>query len=534
MRVLIVTLLLHTSLTGFTQSIPIFRAKADSLKRIVRDERFNSRKEKVINTTEDLDTTSASYKVKSLNLNNPNENFAVETYREVERINNSLMDDLIKSEIPTQYERDVSSKTRKLIAIVEQGYLLALVRRQILELPDTLIGDWLRNKLKLAISEEMVLYAQKNYPVYSYPSDRRQAAKFISIRTGNDLFTVAGLSSLFMPADKYIKDGNLFFQRNDDRDYTGSFLLEVGTDYLNLLKRKPVNSYQTFLYGFDVYTPYFRDSTMFPNPDSYNQSDRPHASFQYFGWTRNSISRLDNIRWTLGLKVGKIGGAAGAKFQTVLHQDISYSPRPRGWDAQIANGGRLGISFEYKRERQWHLNRNANIASNSISNVYASTLVEGKLGTYMTYGAAGISLSNKPFKQNNPNFIGTYSREARHKLFWQHLMYRVSFVSYAMVHNTMLEGYGIIKTTEDKNDAITPKSSYVLRGDQVRPYFYMLNITLSYSTRYTTFFYNWKSISPETYLGDIGIPSPASGIRMDISNRWHHFAELGMAFRLLK
>ena len=516
------------ALPTYAQDLKSFRDKYDSLKEITKGERFNSRLEKVINTNEEVDTSSRSYKLKTLSL----ERGEAETYKRLHELNSSMMELLITIEKPTEFEKEVSTATRYAISVMDGGYELALARRSILENND--LSDWMRNKLKMAISERMAIYAQENYPVYAYPSDKRQAAKFVSIRSGNDLFTVAGLASFAMPADEYIRDGNLLFQRNDDRDYTGSFLVEIGTDYLSLLKRKPVNSYQTFLYGFDVYTPYFRNAAKFPNPDSYNVQDRPHASFQYFGWTRNSLSRINNIRSTLGIKAGKIGGSAGAKFQTALHQDISYSPRPRGWDAQIANGGRVGISFEYKRERQWHLNKKKKLGVNSIGNFFLSGLMEGKIGTYMTYGAAGLSLSNKGFQQNNTNFIGVYDRTSTHDLFWHHFMYRVSFTSYAMIHNTMLEGYGIVNTSEDKSDPLTPKSVYTLRGDQVRPYFHMLNITLSYSTRYATYFYNWKSISPETNLGDIGIPSPASGLSMDISNRWHHFAELGVAFRILK
>ena len=519
---------LSAALSSPAQDLKSFRDKYDSLKTMTSDEHFNSRLEQVINTEEEVDTTSRSYKLKTLSLEKGEGKF----YKRLKELNSSMMEIIITIEKPTEFEKEISAATRYAISTMDGGYELALARRSIMENDE--LSDWMRNKLKLAISERIAIYSQENYPVYAYPSDKRQAAKFVSIRSGNDLFTVAGLASFAMPADEYISDGNLFFQRNDDRDYTGSFLLEIGTDYLSLLKRKPVNTYQTFLYGFDVYTPYFRNAATFPNPDSYNTLDRPHASFQYFGWTRNSLTRKNNTRATLGLKAGKIGGSAGAKFQTALHQDISYSPRPRGWDAQIANGGRVGISFEYKRERQWHINKKAKLGGNSIGNLYLSGLMEGKLGTYMTYGALGLSLSNKGFQQNNSNFIGMYSRTSKHNLFWHHFMYRVSFTSYKMIHNTMLEGYGIVNTSEDKSDLLTPKSVYTLRRDQVRPYFHMLNITLSYSTRYATFFYNWKSISPETYLGNIGIPSPASGITMDISNRWHHFAELGVAFRILK
>jgi hypothetical protein len=59
---------------------------------------------------------------------------------------------------------------------------------------------------------------------------------------------------------------------------------------------------------------------------------------------------------------------------------------------------------------------------------------------------------------------------------------------------------------------------------------YVLNTTISYTTRFATLFYNWKSISPETNLAGIGINSPASGKEMNIAKRWQHFAEIGFTF----
>lgn len=120
-------------------------------------------------------------------------------------------------------------------------------------------------------------------------------------------------------------------------------LIEIGTDFFAFLRKRATKSYQTLLYGFDVYTPYFKDSTIFSADTSFNTKDRPHASFQYVGWSKKGLSRNGKYKWASTIKFGKIGGKAGAKFQNALHQDISYSPRPKGWDAQIANGGRIGL-----------------------------------------------------------------------------------------------------------------------------------------------------------------------------------------------
>jgi len=280
-----------------------------------------------------------------------------------------------------------------------------------------------------------------------------------------------------------------------------------------------------------VYTPYFRDKNLFATDTSFNVNDRPHATFQYFGWSRKALSFDSKKRWQVSLKVGKIGGGAGAKFQNVLHQDISYSPRPRGWGAQVANGGRIGFSIEYKWEKQWGDHR---------SKVLPSFFFDAKLGTYMTTAGAGLQLSNRTFAKSNPNFITLYKRrtiESVSSLIRHRLMYNLAFSAYGIKHNTMLEGYGLFSTNEDKNDRFTPRSLYILKSDDVKRITMLANVSLSYSTKYITYFYNWKLFSPETKKGKIGIPSPWSGpngehAEMDVSKRWHHFAEIGVSFNI--
>ena len=448
-------------------------------------------------------------------------------------INNAelpLMDLLIRLEAPTMYNEKVNPVTRRVIASRKDIYTLILLERTIVENLDSNL--FLKEKLLSEISAQVNLLTKASYPYYTYETRKKQAVKFISIRSGNDLFTMAGLfSTLVLPKNQELKDGGIIFQRNDDRDYTGSLLIEVGTDYLNTLRRRPIKSYQTVLYGFDVYTPYFKK---FTSDTSTNRLDRPHASFHYFGWSKKGLAKSDRYRWATTVKFGKIGGSAGAKFQNVLHQDISYSPRPQGWGAQIANHGRVGISFEAQQEIQfkklhWHLEDNPN--PDHFGHLYLTPYFEERLGTYMTTAAGGLYLTNKSFRQNNHNFINHRPRQTVFGRF-HHLMYRVGFVTTYVKHNTMLEGYGIINTREKDADPLTPYSMYYMARERIRPFYHTFNIALSYTSRYATFFYNWKSISPETKNTNIGVPSPASGEEMNIANRWHHFAEIGLTFNL--
>ncbi len=443
---------------------------------------------------------------------------------------------LLEAECATRFEKGISSNTQSLISLLKESpsnlqektddlYVLVQLERALNE--DTVISFHLKEKLINAVSKEMVLFADNEYPYYTYNTKNKKIIKFISIRSGNDLFTLAGLFSVTLqPANKYVNDGNIIFQRNDDRDYTGSVLIEVGSDYFNTRRRRPLKTYQTVLYGFDVYTPYFSDTLKFANDTAFNILDRPHASFQYFGWSKKGISRGNTYRWATIIKVGRIGGDIGGKFQNVVHQDVSNSPRPRGWAAQIANGGRLGISLEFE---QGFLQRQ--IMTGFTKNLWVSAFAEEKIGSYMSNASLGLRLSNKSFRQNNHNFINHRKKQIVNS--WlEHFMYAVSFSSTYVQHNTMLEGYGFFNSIEEDNDALTPESKYFLRRDQVRRFTYLLNVTISYTARYGTFFYNWKSISPETYLSNIGVPSLASGNEMNIGNRWHHFAELGITFNL--
>ncbi len=472
--------------------------------------------------------------------------------KNVNRIGQDLLKLLIEMERPTKSDKNISPATRALLTTKDDPYVLVLLERAInesdlfilrcrvhpkidhskgscvLSRPEPL---HLKDKLLKEVSKQINSLTKDLYPYYNYNTKEKQVIKFASIRSGNDLFTLAGLyDEFFMPKNKYMKDGGVFFQRNDDRDYTGSFLIELGTDYFKTLRKRPIKTYQTIFYGFDVYTPYFRDSIIFATDTSFNVLDRPHASFQYFGWSKKGLSKTNRYKWSTTVKFGKIGGQAGAQFQNALHQDISYSPRPRGWGAQIANGGRIGFSLELKEEfypieysKKW------SSRENDWKKLFSSFFAEQRIGTYMTTLGLGVQLSNKSFQQNNHNFIEHRIRQTTYNLL-DHLMYNIAFSATYVIHNTMLEGYGIMSTQEKSNDYLTPYSRYYLDHDQVRRINYVLNTTVSYTTRFATIFYNWKSISPETTLSNIGIPSPNSGKPMNIHKRWHHFAEIGFTF----
>ncbi|MDF2449500.1 MAG: hypothetical protein K0R26_2004 [Bacteroidota bacterium] len=148
----------------------------------------------------------------------------------------------------------------------------------------------------------------------------------------------------------------------------------------------------------------------------------------------------------------------------------------------------------------------------------------------------------KPFELfsgiSTPGLLGVYnllitikSQRKTHKQgvynFLDHVMYNISFKATGVCHNTMLEGYGMFYTT----DKLVPISVYVLEKEQVKRLIYTANVTLSYTTRYGTLFYNWFAFSPETKLQSTKTSNPNS-YNINLANRWHHFSEIGLSFNI--
>lgn len=425
----------------------------------------------------------------------------------------------IETDPAKRFGKELTPESKRYLLKITDPYMLFLFERAVNddrrafwpEGEDSTVFQDVKQRILEETHNLMHLQMKSLYPYYTYETTHKKVLSFISLRVGNDLFV------------------RPLFIKNFDRDYTGSLMLEFGTDYLNPGRRRPIKSYQTFFYGFDVFTPQFNDSTKFKEFNSFDSLDRPHASFQYIGWSKKGLSRYNYLRWSTTLKVGVIGSKIGEVFQTVLHQDVSYSLRPRGWDAQIAKGGRLGFSFETKHEYQFKL-RESSFSPNSFLNVYFVPSIDLKFGTYMTNGALGIGFTNKKFAKNNHNFINFRHNSGNFNL-WDHLMYSVRFSGTYVVHNTMLEGYGILRYKEYESDSLTPKSVYRLQWDQVKRMVFAGNVSLSYTARNFTLFYNFFIFSPETKLGYLYTTTDTYK-NIDLGKRWHSFAEIGATFNL--
>lgn len=437
--------------------------------------------------------------------------------KEMEENAQSLSRDLMALERPHLANTHVTPETALLLSIIGKAYTLMLIA-DFLERETTDTNAYYMTRLAQEVQDRLytINYYQSGH--YVYKNNKKTPIKFIHVQSGNDLFRPASVSSGLANA------GGLF-QRNDDMDYTGSLRIEIGTDYLNTYRRRGLKSYQVLYYGFDVYTPYFKDLSIFSKADTFNVNDRPHGSFQYFGWGKRGLSVNNAFRWSIDVKMGIIGSDIGYRFQKTLHQDVSDSPLPRGWGAQIANGGRLGWSVEYYPE--WQLGK-----TNPARRHHLQTGLDLKLGSFMTHGGLMLRWSNKRFSELTHHNIGIYKRG-----FCNNIHYALQGTLYYIQHNSMLQGYGITRPLETSTDTLFRISRYRLADNQVRNITGFGQLIIAYTFKNTTVYYQYRVYSPETFLGVTGSLRPGGTSPddiIDLTNRWHRFGVLGISFNLLQ
>ena len=186
------------------------------------------------------------------------------------------------------------------------------------------------------LSNRLRQLTKQRFYKFGYTEISEQCVKDVVVFTNNDMFT----------------DFNTF-DFNQDMNHTGGIHLSIGTDKLKMRLLPFINgdnivSYQAFETGFDVYTPYLRDTNQIIKELSYSH-DRPFASTFYFGRIKYRLHKKGHIRHTGHFNLMIIGGSQGRFFQELLHKDfIVSSIKPIGWDHQISNGGRLGYTIHHK------------------------------------------------------------------------------------------------------------------------------------------------------------------------------------------
>jgi hypothetical protein len=367
-----------------------------------------------------------------------------------------------------------------------------------------------REKLISAISLEMKIMADNTYPWYNYETQDKRILKGIQLEHGNDLLTF-----------------NLF-QTNNDMDYTGALKLSLITDLFKMRIGPVKKSYQVFTYGGEVYTPYFRDTTIFIKNDTFHVLDRPHASFHYIGFENHGIGDKSWARWAVDIKVGIMGGRFGYNFQNILHRDISLSPAPVGWDAQIAYPGRLAIQTRFKYEHII-LPKTANKTGSRIR-FFPTGSAEIAAGYFMTYGQIGLNISTHNFNYKNSHstlsktrYSNQVDRMRRIRLFGDYDI-ALRYVK----HNSTLEGFGMFKTKEDSLESFAQKSIYRIPEDNVKRVVLYNNFTVGLQFPSFNVFYRYSIKSPE--FRSQGFFKDANGDPVVPTTRWHHWATIGATF----
>lgn len=139
-----------------------------------------------------------------------------------------------------------------------------------------------------------------------------------------------------------------------------------------------------FTLGHNIYTP--EDITI----ASLQEDDRPWAAFLYTSIGLSTVERnhIDDIEITLGV-VGP--EAFGEDIQRFVHENISDSPSPEGWDNQIKFEPGVILSWQ----RRWPAALALDAGDYRLAfepNINAS------VGNIYTYAGAGVMLSFGPYQ----------------------------------------------------------------------------------------------------------------------------------------
>lgn len=311
---------------------------------------------------------------------------------------------------------------------------------------------------------------------FGFTDVSRQNVKDISVFTHNDMFT----------------DFNLFGM-NKDMNHTGGLHLNIGTDKMKMRLLPYINndnivSYQMFETGFDVYTPYIRDTNQIIKELSYAH-DRPFASTFYFGRVKYRLHKNGHIRHTGRFDLMIIGGSQGRFFQELLHKDfIVSSIKPVGWDHQIAEGGRLGFTVHHKFDfllispnaalfERWKCDKMR------FFNPFLS--LESRFSYDRTFIGASLNFSSRDFFNSSGNH-GDFKLSRLQKV---RVDYVLGFDLQYTIHNSTISDFGMFKRYNDDPYDDEYTSYYYMSRDQLIPWIWKAHLRFNFRYRQATFFY---------------------------------------------
>ena len=230
-----------------------------------------------------------------------------------------------------------------------------------------------------------------------------------------------------------------------DKHYTSGvmlsyFPLKPAPDWVNSsikglgLSVAPDEVAVEYSFGNTIFTPQDFEATQ-PLPDQ-----RPWAGHTFVSFAAMRKPQVINSYLTVGdrlsVTLGLVGPASGGEqAQTILHEAIS-SPKPGGWDYQLANEPTLNLHYL----RRWHFYQP--LVSNYELELSPSASLA--LGSPYTYGGLGFMLRLGPNLSQDfgppaiqPNYAGSSYFAAGKPWHW----YLMAGVEYRyMQYNLFLDG----------------------------------------------------------------------------------------------
>ena len=388
-----------------------------------------------------------------------------------------------------------------------------------------------------AVRNRYTAILDREVSMYRFSESSKKVLKAIYVEHANDFFSIP----------KY----------NDDRDMTGAFRIELFTDLFKMRLFSPYSdrwwnlngrewyAYQSVFVGGEGYTPFLRDTTIFVNDTSYDRNDRPYASTQYFGRAKYRMHKNGRIRIFSQFKLGSIGSSSPGSIQSALHRDLTIgSVRPNGWGAQIAAGGRISAQYEVSHEflllgENWFFTKGLTKWNTFKGKKWINVSIfdELKLGHDMTSVGVGLGLSNMGFKERggiDMPFIERKPGAGLKNFFTKTFVFSYRFLYRYVVHNSMLEGYGIFKQTPDE-DPTSPRDRWVLTGKQVRRHVQIHEVSLNFRLRFCGIKIKQTFMSPEYRLPVNNMIYPFAGGGQPGKHNtspWNHTGTLGFYFKI--
>ncbi len=375
-------------------------------------------------------------------------------------------------------------------------------------------------KKMVVLKERLLELSEEKYYKYDYTAISNKKFKDISVHSDNDVFMPTG---------------------NQDMNLTGGLHIDIGTDFMKMRLLPYINgdnilSYQTFNCGFDVLTPYIRDTNDVLKLLSYSH-DRPFASTQYFGRTKYRLHRRGHIRHTGKFQLVIIGGQIAPFFQKLLHKDVAVtSIKPVGWHNQIGNGGRLGFKVYHKFDFML-LSEHTSIFNTQTPffkylNPFIS--VDGQVSHEKTFIGGSLTISTRDFFNASGNYQDFKLKKLQKYRFDYVLNLRYQYI----FHNSLLEDFGLTHRYDDDPFDDEYLSNYYLQRDQINRNLFSVNLQLNYRYRMATFFYRLSIYNKEFKERSLDDLTPAeyaeygSILEERFKYQWYGYGTIGLVFNL--